>query len=235
MLIYLTRSLGSINLSFISGLILTVFLILSSCGAWAGDVLRSPPNKPNLSAKYLFYMHGRYVEIHGSDNDYKYTEILKTLAKKGLVVIGEERPDTSFRSYSQKITQQVNDLISAGVPAKNITVAGHSKGGFLSMIISSRVVNTAIKYAILASCGIEGSDFRRPYMRFLNDRAEAMQGKFLVAWDGYDDITRDCDLAMEKAGVTYRNLEFKTGEGHHLFYEPKPVWIEPLTKFALSD
>ena len=37
-----------------------------------------------------------------------------------------------------------------------------------------------------------------------------------------------CDLAMDKAGVKYRNLELKTGDGHELFFRPKSVWIDPL-------
>ncbi|MBT3660821.1 MAG: hypothetical protein HN540_13795 [Rhodospirillaceae bacterium] len=48
-------------------------------------------------------------------------------------------------------------------------------------------------------------------------------------------MTRECDLAMGKAGADYRNLTFTTGKGHNLFYTPEPVWIDPVAKFALSD
>jgi hypothetical protein len=58
---------------------------------------------------------------------------------------------------------------------------------------------------------------------------------FLVAWDVDDSVTRECDLAMGKAGADYRNLTFTTGKGHNLFYTPEPVWIDPVAKFALSD
>ena len=49
---------------------------------FAGEVLDAPPDQPDPSVKYLFYMHGRHVERHGADGDYEYSEILNALAKK---------------------------------------------------------------------------------------------------------------------------------------------------------
>ena len=210
-------------------------LFASAGSVSAGDVLQAPPSAPNLSAKYFFYMHGRHVERNGADGDYEYAAILGALAEKGLVVIGEVRSDTNPRQYSRQIASQVQGLLDAGVEPKNITVAGHSRGAFMSMIVSSRVGVDTVKYAILAGCGVEGSEFRRSYMKFSKRRARSMQGRFLVAWDADDEVTRDCDHAMNKAGVDLRNLEFKTGSGHRLFYRPEPVWIDPVAKFTLSD
>ena len=216
-------------------LVIAIMFGISSLSVRAGEVLDALPSQPDPSAKYLFYMHGRYVERQGADGNYEYAGILDALAKKGLVVIGEVRSDTDPGAYSNNIARQVRGLLGAGVPAKNITVAGHSKGGFMSMLSASRIQNEAIKYGILAGCGVEGSEFRRPYMRFSNRRAKQMRGHFLVAWDADDVVTRECDLAMGKAGVDFRNLVFETGSGHQLFYKPKPVWIDPLAEFALSD
>ncbi len=180
-------------------------------------------------------MHGRHVARHGANGDHKYHEILQTLAKKDLIVIGWVSSDTGSRNDAKKVIGYAQNLLNAGVPAKNITIAEHSRGGMISMVVSSRLQNTAIKYGILAGCGVEGSEFRRSYMRFIKRRANDMQGRFLVAWDADDDVTLDCDLVMKKAGVEYRNLEFKTGGGHRLFYKPEPIWIDPVVKFALSD
>ncbi len=202
---------------------------------FAGEVLKAPPSQPDPKAKYLFYMHGRYVEGKGANATYQYPAILDALADKGLIVIGEVRPTTSPGAYSQTIARQIKGLLGAGVPAKNITVAGHSKGGFISMLSASRVQNDAIKFGIFAGCGVEGTVFHRPYMQFYKRSANRMRGRFLVAWDADDKVGRDCDLVMEKAGVDFRNLVFKTGNGHQLFYKPKPVWIDPIAEFALSD
>lgn len=217
------------------GLIAAVFVAMSPFGVYAGEVLDAPPATADVSAKYLFYMHGRYIERRGADGDYKYEAILNALADKGLVVIGEIRGDTNPRAYPGKIAGQVKSLLNAGVPAGNVTIAGHSKGGFMSMLTASRLRNKAVKYGVLAGCAVEGSKFRRSYMKFSGRRASGMRGRFLVAWDADDDVARECDLVMRKAGVEYRNLEFKTGRGHQLFYAPEAIWIEPLAKFALSD
>ena len=103
------------------------------------------------------------------------------------------------------------------------------------MVSAARIRNNAIKFGILAGCGAEGSAFRRSYMRFTKRRAKNIRGRFFVAWDADDNKGRECDLAMRKANVEYRNLEFKTGDGHKLFFKPNPVWIKPLAEFALSD
>jgi len=216
-------------------LVVAILFVISPLSVYAGEVLDTPPAQPDSSAKYLFYMHGRHVERQGADGDYEYAGILDALAKKGLVVIGEVRSATDPRAYSKDIASQVRGLLEAGVPAKNITVAGHSKGGFMSMLSASQIQNEAIKYGILAGCGVEGSAFRRSYMKFSKRSAKRMRGHFLVAWDADDDVTRECDLAMGKAGVDFRNLVFETGSGHRLFYKPKPVWIDPLAEFALSE
>lgn len=216
--------------------IVSVVLIgLMSHSVHAGEVLDSPPPQPDTAKKYLFYMHGRHVERRGPNGAYEIGAILGRLAKEELIVIGEVRSDTNPRSYSGIISTQVTALLDAGVPAKNITVAGHSRGGFMTMLSSARLQNKSVKFAVLAGCGIVGSEFRRSYERFSNRRARNMLGRFLVVWDADDDVTRECDLAMKKADVEFRNLEFNTGKGHRLFYRPDPIWIEPLANFALSD
>ena len=202
---------------------------------FAGEVLDAPPDQSDPSVKFLFNMHGRHVERHGADGDYEYSEILNALAKKGLVVIGEVRSDIDRSDYSKRIAGQVGRLLDERVTAENITAAGYSKGAFKSMLFASRVQNEAVKYGILAGCGVKGSEFHRHYVKFSKRRAKRMRGHFLVAWDANDDVTRECDLAMGKAGVDFRNLIFETGRGHNLFYKPKPVWIEPLAEFALSE
>jgi len=217
------------------GLVVALMISLAPLSVRAGEVVATPPAQPEPSDKYLFYMHGRHVEKRGADGDYQYAAILEALADNGLIVIGEARSDTDPRAYAKDIARQVRELLDAGVPEKNITVAGHSKGGFMSMLSASQLQTEAIKYGILAGCGVDGSEFHRSYMKFTKRSAKRMRGRFLVAWNADDDVTRDCDLAMGKAGVPFRNLVFETGSGHRLFYTPDPVWIDPLAAFALSD
>jgi hypothetical protein len=216
-------------------LAVTLFIIMAASLAHAGEVLSRPSAHPDPDAKYLFYMHGRHVERQGVNEGYDYPEILASLATRGLIVIGEVRRDTDPRAYSTTIVRQVRGLLTAGVPAKHITVAGHSRGGFMSMLVAAQLRNDAIRFGVLAGCGAERSEFRRSYMKFAERRARAIQGKFLIAWDEDDDVARSCDEAMKAGGVVFRNLVFRTGKGHRLFYRPDPIWIEPLIAFALTD
>lgn len=201
----------------------------------AGEVLTGPPDNPDTSAKYIFYMHGRYVENHGAWDKYEIFAIHKSLASKGLTVIGDVRSGTDPGAYSRTIVRQVRGLLRSGVPARNITIAGHSKGGLITMLVASQLQKSSIKFGILAGCGVKGSEFRRPFEKFIARGARKMRGRFLVAWDADDDIAGECDLAMRKAQVRYSNLVFHTGKGHELFYRPQAAWIVPLAEFARSD
>ncbi|MEP4380231.1 MAG: hypothetical protein ABJ215_11125 [Alphaproteobacteria bacterium] len=201
----------------------------------AGEVLRKPPEQPDPTAKYLFYMRGRHVERAGAHGESNYPGALDALADKGLIVIGEVRLDTNPGQYARKIAAQVNGMLQAGVPARNITVSGFSRGGFMTLLTSSFVENDGIKYAVMAGCGAKGTEFRRSYEQFSKRRAKLMRGHFFVAWDRTDTSAGDCDLALNAADAVYRNQVYNAGAGHRLFYKPHPLWIDPLAAFALSD
>ena len=187
------------------------------------------PSNPDPKARYIFYMHGVVPEKRGHYGDYNYWGIVKALQAKGLVVIGEVRGPTRFSVYTSVISDQVNRLLDAGVPPANITVAGHSKGGLLSLFVSIRLGRDDIKFAILASCGS-----RPPYRVFVMRRAKGLRGKFLIMWDKNDQVAGACDEALRKGRVTFTNKILDEGSGHKLFNQPAPVWIDPLVSFAKS-
>jgi len=177
-------------------------------------------------------MHGGYVERRGGNEDYRFGAILEALAAKGFVVIGEERDPTSIGDYARRIADQVRYLLGAGVPVENITIGGHSKGGFIALVAATRIVKPDIKYAIMSACGLEGTRFRRPYSEFIRKNASKLKGHFLVAWAADDNVANDCDQALDKGGVPYENKVLPAGQGHKLFYAPAPVWIDLLAAFA---
>src|SRR5436190_2181646 len=105
------------------------------------------PATVDPGAKYLFYMHGLAIERGGRRAEsYNYSGILKELANRGFVVIGEERSAVRSDVYAEKVGAQVKRLLAAGVPAKNITVAGHSKGGMISMLVMTTLAEPDIAY-----------------------------------------------------------------------------------------
>jgi len=215
--------------------LIAFLLSVAALSAEAGRVEPSPPADPDPNARYMFFMHGGYVEQHGLGRDYEYEAILRALADKGFVVIGEARGPTKFGAYARGIADQVETLLDAGVPAGHITVAGHSKGGFLALMAASFIRRGKIKFGILAACGLDGTPYRRNYLRFFERRAKKIKGRFLVMWEAGDVDTGHCDEALAAAGAPHRNLVLKVGGGHQLFYTPRAAWIDPLAAFALSQ
>jgi len=212
--------------------ILFVTTVFHTAVSQAGSVGSVVPTNPDTTQHYLFYMHGGYVEKRGADGDYRYNDILQALSEQNLNVIGEARGPTRLSDYALKIKTQVQSLISAGVPADHITVAGHSKGGMLTLYAAAAIDNPEVRYAIFAACGLPNTRFQKPYQRFVRSTAENLKGKFLVAWEASDDVAKDCDKAFRKARVSAHNVELTTGGGHRLFYKPDPAWIDMLAGFA---
>lgn len=223
------------NLNDIAGAAILMWALVLTVPTHAKDGDRSFPDTIDPSKHYMFYMHGNYVEKNGPHKKYEYYEILDALEAKGLVVIGEARGKTNMAEYAKMVAGQVKRLLKAGVPADNITVAGHSRGGFISMQVASNLMKGKIRFGALAACGLKGTSFFKPYKGLLKKRAASMKGNFLVMWEKSDDVAGSCDKAMNKAGgVKYTNMELTVGGGHKLFYEPKASWIDPLAAFAMG-
>ena len=108
------------------------------------------PTSIDPSKHYLFYLHGRIIEDQGIPavspdyGIYEYEAILEKLASFGFRVISEQRPkNADGTKYAERVATQVTELLSAGVPAKNITVVARPKapGSPSQFPISSRTKN----------------------------------------------------------------------------------------------
>lgn len=215
---------------------LTTLIVLGATGTVsAGGVTPTPPSAPDKATKYLFYMHGGYPEKHGGSGEYDYRSITQGFAAMGFHVVGEVRNQVRPRPYARQIAGQVQRLLDAGVPAANITVAGHSKGGLMTMMASTFIARDDVKYGVMAACGARGSQFYRGYKRFIRNMASDIRGRFLVAWDKSDDVAGNCDEALTAGGAKFRNKIFQTGQGHRLFYRPSDVWMKELAAFAKEN
>ena len=212
-----------------------VAIISFSVSGNAGHVYNKPPPNPAPNTKYLFYLHGKYLETNDNTTIYQYTKILESLSNNQINVIGEIRKSAELAPYiyANRIFDQVNQLISRGVPASNITIAGHSKGGLLAMVASTLIKRDEVRFAILASCAYAGKQVRT-YQRFIRHRARRMRGIFLIIWEKSDKGFADCNDAMKVAGVPFKNIRLIEGGGHRLFYQPNESWMRPLIKFALG-
>jgi predicted esterase len=186
-----------------------------------------------VGAKYLFYMHGLGLETAGPRAQaYQYRSILDALAGRGFEVIGEQRTAVRVDVYAEKVAGQVKALLGAGVPASHITVAGHSKGGMITMMVMAMVRNPEVAYVNFAGCGLPGSGFEG-FQRFGQVRGPMAQGILLSAYDRSDRIAGSCKAALDRmtnAKVTERVLDI--GGGHEAFYTPKAAWLDVLQGWA---
>jgi hypothetical protein len=211
--------------------VLILIVLLFSLSAQSYD--RKFPDRIDPAKRYMFYMHGTYVERVGPLENYHYYDILDAIAAKDIVVIGEARSLTQVGIYARTIARQVQQLLDAGVPSYQITVAGHSKGGMITMTVATLMAKPGINYVVFAGCGLPGNEYLRGYRKFVEAEAKGIEGNFLIAWPADDEIAGNCDLAMQKGKADYVNKVLPAGlGGHKIFYNANPVWLDELVNFA---
>lgn len=196
-----------------------------------GALWKEIPAKVDANARYLFYLHGAIVENEGIRPTsplygvYEYEQILDTFVNKGFVVISERRPrGTVPTAYAAKVVGQINSLLKAGVSPRHITVVGASRGGAITIAVSSALRNKELNFVILAACG--NSDI---YKTFNPD----LWGNVLSIYD-YKDTVGPCQQFYDKAtGLNrHREIVVKLGLGHGLLYRPLKEWVDPVVEWA---
>ena len=211
--------------------LLLIILLSFASPSFSGEVLQDLPTAINPNGKYIFFLHGRIVERKGvafaESNDYgfyEYKKILDMLAKHGFIVISEARgDDTKVKRYAKNIASQVDTLIEEGVPARNITVAGFSKGGKITLVTSSRIGNESVNFVVLAGC-------IRKTKKFINKFDLDLKGRVLSIVDYKDDIFSSCEdmFNSSSGGLKHKEIILKEGSGHGVFYTPNDKWIGPM-------
>ncbi len=182
------------------------------------------PSSVDSSAKYLFFLHNYYVETNGPDGACKYYEILHAFADNGFTVISEVRPGFVVPSeYAKKVVTQVKKLLEAGVIPENITIAGHSKGGVITLSVASQLGNPKIGFIVMAGCEI------KPLAAAYPDPTR-LKGDFLSIYASSDAIAGSCRKAFSKANTGFSTKEIKldSNKGHRIFFQPENVWLEPV-------
>jgi dienelactone hydrolase len=200
-----------------------------------GSAYQDLPPSIDPSRKYLFYMHGRIVELRGRNaaskehGRYQYDDIVKALADRGFVVISEVRPANTTVEYGRKVAGRVRALMAAGVAPSNIAVTGFSKGGFLTIVTAAVLGEPKVNFVIMAGCGIG------PYEQILREFAPQMKGRVLSLYDRADREAASCREAFRRApGLEHKEVELVTGVGHGLFYAPRREWLDPVSDWATA-
>ena len=220
-----------IQFLYIERLILKLSLILLVSvtmlfvpASYAIETLYGIPSDIDPSAKYFFFLHNYYVEKNGPNGDCKYYDILDVFSQKGFVVISELRAGKIVPcEYAEKIVKQIGILLDAGVNPKNITVAGHSKGGVIALCVASQLINPNIGFIVMAGCGI------KPLAETYPDFTQ-LKGNFLSIYASSDNVAESCQKAFANAitGVTNSEIQVQSDSGHRLFFQPKDIWLKPV-------
>ena len=118
-----------------TGVVLSMSILLFIVSlAHAGHPTYTMPVTIDTTANYLFFFHNYYVEMNGPDGDCRYCDLLQAFAEEEVVVVSELRSEmVSPIDYAKRATQNVKALLNAGVPPKNISISGHSKGGVIAL------------------------------------------------------------------------------------------------------
>jgi len=193
------------------------------------------PASIDPSKRYLFYLHGKIIEDQGipavsSDyGEYEYKTILEKLASHGFTMISEQRQkNTDGMEYAERVSRQVTELLDAGVPAKNITVIGASKGAAITIAISNILANKELNFVLMGTCDPETIQLYKQQGVFLF-------GNVLTIRDVVDEFSGSCQelFAFSEGKIArHEELLLNIGTGHGILYKPLDEWILPAVQWA---
>jgi hypothetical protein len=194
------------------------------------------PESADPTKRYLFYLHGKIIEDQGIPavsahyGEYEYQAILEKLSRYGFVVVSEQRAkDTDAIKYARRVTKQVTSLLNAGIPAKNITVVGASKGAGITVYASHLLGNGELNFVIMAICHPDVVEAFKREQIFL-------YGNVLSIYDSVDEYAGTCQelfFFSEGKGISqYQEIVLNVGTGHGILYQPLDDWIIPAVQWA---
>ena len=219
--------------------IITLAILSLSAPARAGSINSHLPATIDTGGRYLFYLHGRIIEVQGKRpvsprfGVYEYEKILRTFADSGFTVISEARPaDTRPAPYAQKVVAQIDSLLTAGVPARHISVIGASKGAGISVLISNTLKNPDINFVLLAICN-------RGMAAFWKKNHIQLWGRVLYLYDRADTIAGSCRDYMpflKSPGLSaFKEIKTELDLGHGLLFRPIKAWVSPALNWIRGE
>ncbi len=184
--------------------------------------------------KYIFYLHGRIIEIQGKNavseefGGYEFDKIVNALKVENSEVIAEVRNENvDYLEYANKVSKQIDSLINLETKPENITIIGASKGAIIASNISN-INSNPINYVLLAG----NNDYQEEY----NDWK--FHGQVLCFYDDSDNIAgKNYDYWKNRPNFTSKFEQIKIDKklGHGFLYKPYKEWIEPTKKWILNQ
>lgn len=191
-------------------------------------------DQPNT--KYLFFLHNRFLEEHSLVESHpvygrvEYEEIFTKYRKEGFEVISEHRKESVNASeYARKVVLQIDSLLSRGVQAKNITVVGTSKGGYIAQYVSTYLTNPDINYVFIA-CFTDNDIHNIPGIDF--------SGNVLTIYEKSDPAgisARARFLGSTSHISHFKEVALETALNHGFVFKALDDWISPSIEWAKGN
>lgn len=197
-----------------------IYLIISSCTEKDED-------------KFIFFLHNRFLEENELTDEHpefgrtQYLEIIAEFEKEGFKVISEKRNgNVNAREYAIGVLTQIDSLLKTGIEAKNITVVGTSKGGYIAQYISTLANNPNLNFVFIAS--FRDNDIQDiPEINFC--------GNILTIYEKTDPFGVSAVERIKNSTCKIQNfkeLELHTKMRHGFLFQPLKEWIEPTVQWA---
>jgi len=196
------------------------------------------PKAKSTDEQVIFYLHGRIIEDQGpgAESDrfgrYEYEAILKSLSRNGHRVVSEVRkPKTDVWSYARKIAADIEELKSTGLPSKDITVVGASKGAAIAVLVSHLVRDARINYVLLAICGTR-------MLEYWDEENVCITGNVLSIYETSDELASSCVALADRCSdriTSYEEIELSLGVGHGMLYKPREQWVAPALEWTRKN
>ena len=212
-----------------------VLPILFICVAFASKVdgqsnQGSKAQPIDKASRYVLYLPGRIVEprntrpVSPKFGVYEYEQIVQTFKSGGFKVISEARDhDTDVERYAATLADEIRALLSAGVPAKHITVVGASQGSWIAMLTSTYLKNRDVNFVFIAACSADPG-----FLKLVD-----LHGNVLSIYER-TDLAQSCqEFRKDATGVNaWKEIEVNTGLKHGFLFRPLKEWMEPTIQWA---
>ncbi len=212
---------------------LTLITLSYSYAANAGEIYESFPETIDANQKYVFYSHGYIVEgtntkpKHPEWGIYDFPEIKKVLADDNYHLIAYHRAKhTEPFQFAKKLAKDVAKLIAADVKPSNITLLGFSRGGALSILTTNELKLSEINTIILAGCA--GLIKKHTQVK--------VYGHVKSIYETSDQVG-SCQFLIDRSDdvASFNEISISTGKSHGAFYNPLPVWVEPVKQWITDN
>ncbi len=209
---------------------LGIFLLFAG-HSYAGDIYTTFPEQIKADEAYVFYSHGLIVEgtnprpMHKKFGIYEFPDIKNALAKgSDFNLIAHHRPkNTKISDYTTTLVSWVKVLVESGVPPRNITLIGFSRGGHITAYASSELKELKINTVLLASCWPGGVQSEPPV---------TFGGHFLSIYET-TDVALSCKRLADRSNalLSFDELAISTNKEHGAFFKPMEEWVAPLREW----